>query len=143
MESFGFLSLLPPLIAIVLAIRTKMVYLALTTGIWLGWLVISDFNPLTGTTATIEAFVDVFLDAGNTRTLMFCTLIGALLAFIQRSGGVEGFLQKISKLTYRLESKKNLNNRLLIQLLAAITGILLFIETSISALTVGSIFRPL
>jgi tetracycline resistance efflux pump len=143
MSEYGVLSLLPPLVAIVLAIRTKMVYLALTLGIWLGWLVISGFNPISGTVATINAFVDVFLDAGNTKTLMFCTLVGALLVFIQRSGGVEGFLQKINRLTSYFESKKNINNKIIIQLLAALTGVLLFIETSISALTVGSIFRPL
>ena len=143
MDSFGFLSLLPPLIAIILAIRTKMVYLALTIGIWLGWLVISNFNPITGTIATIDAFVEVFLDAGNTKTIMFCTLIGALLAFIQRSGGVEGFLNRITHLSGCLEDKKKFSYKVLIQLLAALTGILLFIETSISALTVGSVFRPL
>ncbi len=143
MESFGILSLLPPLVAIALAIRTKQVYLSLTIGIWLGWLIISGFNPITGTVATINTFVNVFLDAGNTKTLMFCTLVGALLVFIQRSGGVEGFLQKINRLTSYFESKKNINNKVIIQLLAAITGMLLFIETSISALTVGSIFRPL
>ena len=89
---YGFWSLLPPIAAIVLAIRTKQVYVSLGVGIWLGWLIISGGNPLTGTLATIESLVDVFADAGSTRTIMFSALVGALIVFIQKSGGVRGFI---------------------------------------------------
>ena len=68
---YGFWSLIPPLVAIILAIRTKQVYLSLISGIWLGWIVLSGWNPLSGTLATIQGLVDVFRDAGNTRTIMF------------------------------------------------------------------------
>lgn len=95
MEHFGFWSLLPPLIAIILAIKTRQVFVSLLFGIWLGWVVLSDFNFLSGTLASIQALVDVFKDSGNTRTIMFSSLIGALIAFIQRSGGVEGFIKDI------------------------------------------------
>ena len=143
MASFGFWSVIPPVVAIILAIRTKQVYIALVFGIWMGWLVISNFNPFNGTLATIKAFVDVFKDEGNTRTIMFSALVGALLVFIQRSGGVDGFILKINKLTVRLEKKSTISNKVLIQVLATCTGMLLFVETSICALTVGSLFRPL
>ena len=97
MEHFGFWSLFPPLIAIILAIKTRQVFISLFFGIWLGWVILSDFNFLTGTLASIQALVDVFKDAGNTRTIMFSSLVGALIAFIQRSGGVEGFIKYINK----------------------------------------------
>ena len=64
MHDYGILSLFPPLIAIVLAIRTKQVFISLLFGIWLGWVIIDDFNLLAGTFDTIQALVDVFKDAG-------------------------------------------------------------------------------
>ena len=76
---YGIWSLLPPIAAIVLAIKTKQVYISLGVGIWLGWMVINSWNPLIGSLATIEALVDVFDDAGSTRTIMFSALVGALI----------------------------------------------------------------
>lgn len=142
MQEYGFLSLLPPIIAIILAIRTKQVFISLFFGIWLGWIIISDFNPLTGTFAAIQALVDVFKEEGNTRTIMFCALVGALIIFIQRSGGVEGFIRHVNRLLEHYESKKKGSNRIVIQLLAWLTGLLIFVESSISVLTVGALYRP-
>ena len=96
MQDYGFLSLLPPVIAIVLAIATRQVFISLLFGIWLGWMIIDDFHPLIGTFDTVQALVDVFKDAGNTRTIMFAALVGGLIIFIQRSGGVEGFINWVS-----------------------------------------------
>jgi Na+/H+ antiporter NhaC len=143
MNDYGFFSILPPILAILLALKTKQVYAALIFGTWLGWLIISDWNVVTGTFATLEAFVSVFESPGNTRVIMFSALVGALLLFIQYSGGVDGFMISISKLISRLERKQNAQSRKLIQLLALITGLLLFVETSISSLTVGTLYRPL
>lgn len=137
---YGFWSLLPPLAAIVLAIRTKQVYLSLMTGIWLGWMIIHHWNPLTGTLATIQALVDVFKDAGNTRTIMFSALVGALIIFIQKSGGVQGFIHFLDKKLSRYEGR---NNRRMVQLISVVTGIVVFVESSISVLTVGALFRPI
>ena len=67
-------------------------------GILLGWVIINDGNILYGFLDTIQALVDVFKDSGNTRTIMFCALVGALIVFIQRSGGVEGFILKVNNL---------------------------------------------
>jgi Na+/H+ antiporter NhaC len=112
-------------------------------GIWLGWVIINGFNPLSGSFDTIQALVDVFQDAGNTRTIMFCALVGALIIFIQRSGGVEGFIQQVSKLLERYEQKQTGSNRIVVQFLAWLTGVLIFVESSISVLTVGALYRPL
>ena len=142
MENFGILSLLPPVIAIVFALRTKQVYISLLFGIWFAWLIMNDWNFLDGTLATIENLVNVFSEGWKTRTIMFSALVGALLIFIQYSRGVEGFVNRLNVLIVRLEKKKTGYSRVVIQLLAATTGILLFVETSISSLTVGTLFRP-
>jgi tetracycline resistance efflux pump len=142
MNDFGVLSVLPPLLAIVLALRTRQVYVSLVLGIWLGWLIISDWNPLQGTLATLEGFVDVFKNPGNTRTIMFSALVGALLIFIQYSGGVRGFIEGIDRMLHSLEKRKIGKSRMMVQIMALVIGLLLFIETSISSLTVGTLFRP-
>jgi len=142
MHEYGILSLFPPLIAIVLAIRTKQVFISLLFGIWLGWVIINGGNVLTGTFDTVEALVRVFKDAGNTRTIMFAALVGALIIFIQRSGGVEGFIIRVNRLLLRFEEKQSGSNKVIVQFLAWLTGVLIFVESSISVLTVGALYRP-
>ena len=141
--SYGFLSILPPVIAIVIAIWRKQVYLSLLLGIWLGWLVISNGHLWTSIMSTVEALVNVFQDKGNTRTIMFSALVGALILFVQKSGGVQGFVLMMDKFLDRLENRSPKGKRKLVQLLAWATGIIIFVETSISSLTVGTIFRPI
>ena len=143
MTDYGFLSILPPIIAIILALRTKQVYIALLFGIWFSWIIINDWNFLEGSLAAIEGMVNVFKSEGNTRTIMFSALVGALLLFIQYSKGVEGFVNRINKLIAYFEKKQSGYSRVVVQLLALLTGVLLFIETSISSLTVGTLYRPI
>lgn len=142
MDNYGLLSLLPPVVAIVLALRTKQVYISLLFGIWFAWLIMSDWNFLDGTLATIDNLVKVFSEGWKTKTIMFSALVGALLIFIQYSRGVEGFVDKLHVLIDYFENKKTGYSRVAIQLLATLLGILLFVETSISSLTVGTLFRP-
>jgi Na+/H+ antiporter NhaC len=142
MSDYGFLSVLPPVIAIILALKTKQVYIALVFGIWFSWLIMSDWNFLEGSLATIEGMVNVFKSEGNTRTIMFSALVGALLLFIQYSRGVEGFINRLNALIQYFEKKQAGYSRVMVQLLAMLTGILLFVETSISSLTVGTLYRP-
>ena len=75
---YGFLSIIPPIIAIILALRTKQVYIALLFGIWFSWLIIEGWNPLQATLSMVEGMVNVFQSQGNTRTIMFSALVGAL-----------------------------------------------------------------
>jgi tetracycline resistance efflux pump len=142
MHEYGFLSILPPVLAIILAIRTKQVFLSLLLGIWLGWVIINNGNIISGSFATVQALVDVFKDEGSTRTIMFSALVGALIAYIQRSGGVEGFINKITTYLEKIEERNKGRNIVIVQILAALTGLLIFVESSISVLTVGSLYRP-
>ena len=79
MDTYGWLSILPPLLAIFLAIKTKHVYISLTLGIWMGWTIIHHWNPLTGLIQTVNALVAVFQDADNTRVVLFSAMIGAII----------------------------------------------------------------
>lgn len=142
-HQYGFWSLIPSVLAIVLAISTKRVYLSLLLGIFSGWLIINDFNFFLAFLDTLQAFVDVFSDAGNTRTIMFCALVGALILFIQRSGGVEGFILFLQSRLDRMEHQNKGRSRVMVQVFAWLTGILIFVESSISALTVGTLYRPI
>jgi tetracycline resistance efflux pump len=143
MQDYGFWSVIPPVVAIILAIRTKQVFIALIFGIWMGWGIINNGNLLAGTFDTIQAMVDVFKDDTNTRTIIFTLLIGVLIAFIQRSGGVEGFIRKLNKALERMERKKVGQKRVWIQFFTALTGLVIFVESNISVLTVGTLYRPI
>jgi Na+/H+ antiporter NhaC len=143
MAHYSFWSILPPLLAIILAIKTRQVFVSLLFGIWLGWVILAGGNLLDGTVKTIEALVNVFKEPGNTRTIMFSALVGALIAFIQRSGGVDGFVNIVNKILHKLERKKIGKSRKIVQLIAWLTGTSIFVESSINALTVGTVFRPI
>lgn len=138
-ESLGFLSLLPPLLAIALAIFTRQVFVSLAAGIFVGYLLLAGGDPLTGFLATLDGLVNVFADAGNTRTIIFCALVGGLIVFMQRSGGVAGFIGWVSG---RLAGQTDGGHKK-VQFWAWLTGALIFVESSISVLTVGTLYRPL
>lgn len=140
MDSYGFLSLLPPVLAIGLALVTRQVFLSLLAGLWLGFVILAGGNPVSGTFDTIDGLVNVFLDAGNTRIILFTLVVGALITLIQVSGGVQGF---INRLLGWLEKKgEAANSRVKVELLALATGLVIFIESNISILTVGTLYRP-
>lgn len=139
--TYGFFSVIPPILAIFLAIYTRQVYIALTCGIWSGYFIITHFHPFTATTTTLNAFVDVFADADNTRTIMFSALMGSLMLFIQKSGGVKGFIESVGRFMEKLV-QRGLNSRKILEMLAFLTGASIFIESTINTLTVGTVFRP-
>ncbi|MEO0733736.1 MAG: Na+/H+ antiporter NhaC family protein [Bacteroidota bacterium] len=142
-EQLGILTLLPPVIAILLAILTRQVFISLTVGIFLGYVILAGGNPWLGFLDTLQGLVDVFADAGNTRTIMFCALVGALIVFMQRSGGVAGFIARVERSLRKYEARRDGAGRIVVQLLAWITGALVFVESSISVLTVGTLYRPI
>ena len=129
-------SLLPPLLAIVLAIATKQVVISLSIGIWVGYCLLQSVNPLAGLALAIDGVIHVFSDAGDTRVLVFTLVIGGLIASIERFGGVRGFIRL-------LESRSWVNNPQKAKWLAYGTGLVIFIESNITLLVAGSIARPL
>ncbi|MCW8817115.1 MAG: sodium:solute symporter, partial [Ignavibacteriaceae bacterium] len=133
---FGWLSIIPPLFAILLAIKTRQVFLSLFLGIVVGWIIISGGNILKGFEYSIQSIIDVFKDAGNTRVVIFCALVGALISLTQANGGVQGFVDLIQK-------KNIVNSRRKATVFSFIVGCVVFIESSISCLVTGTIFHPI
>jgi Na+/H+ antiporter NhaC len=136
METYGWLSILPPVLAIALAIWTKQVFISLFFGIWLGWTVLAGGNPVSGLAQALEALIRVFEDGGNTKVIAFSAMVGALIVFTQRSGGVEGFIQWVGQ-------KGLVKDRRSAGLLAWAIGFVIFVESSITCLVTGAISRPI
>ncbi|MDH3270259.1 MAG: hypothetical protein OEN56_02940 [Gemmatimonadota bacterium] len=131
-----WISILPPVLAIVLAIWTRQVYLSLAGGIWFAWTILLGWSPIAALGATVESTVSVFGEAGDARVIMFTLVIGALIATVEASGGVRGFVGW-------LESNHWVNTAKRSQLLAWGTGVVIFIESNITVLVAGSVARPL
>jgi Na+/H+ antiporter NhaC len=131
-----WISVLPPVLAIALAIQTKQVYLSLAGGAWFAWTILEGWNPLAGLAATIEGTVQVFGTAGDAKVILFTLVIGALIATVEASGGVRGFVTLLERNRWVDSAKRA-------QLLAWGTGVVIFIESNITVLVAGAISRPL
>lgn len=132
---YGWLSIIPPVLAIVLAIWTRQVFISLFLGIWAGWLILEG-GLVSGLAASIQACIDVFKDAGNTRVIIFSALIGSLITLTQRNGGVQGFVDWVQRKNF-VKTKRGAS------ILAWGVGMSIFIESSITCLVTGAIARPL
>ncbi len=131
-----WISVLPPVLAIVLAIWSRQVYLSLAGGLWLGWTILAGWNPVAGMGGAIQGVVSVFQDEGNTRAILFTIVIGALIATVEASGGVRGFVAYLERTNWVTNAKRS-------QLLAFFTGCVIFIESNITVLVSGAVARPL
>jgi tetracycline resistance efflux pump len=132
----SFTSLLPPLLAIGLAIGTRQVYLSLAAGVWLGWTVVAGWNPFSGLALAVDGAVAVLGDPGNARVLLFTLFIGALISTLEASGGVAGFVDWI-------EERRWVDSPRRARLMAWVVGSIIFIESNITVLVAGSLSRPL
>lgn len=102
----------------------------------MGHTLLNQFNPLSGLGAGLDGMVNVFTDPGDARVLVFTLLIGPLIATIERSGGVRGFV-------HFLEQRQWVHNGFRAQFLAWGIGLVIFVESSITLLVAGSVSRPL
>lgn len=133
--SYSWLSILPPLLAIILAILTRKIYISLISGIWFGWFILTKWNFFKSFLGTAKTLLNVFSSPSKTYVIIFSALVGSLIALTQASGGVEGFVNLITR--------KKVINRKYAQLLSWFIGIIVFIESSITSLVVGTSSRPL
>ncbi|MBE6711463.1 MAG: Na+/H+ antiporter NhaC family protein [Ruminococcaceae bacterium] len=126
------LSLLPPVIAIVLALITKEVYSSLFIGILAGALLAADFNPL----GTMDVMLnDGFISAvsGSAGIFIFLVLLGMLVALINKTGASKAFGEW---------AKTHIKTRVGAQLATFAFGVLIFIDDYFNCLTVGSVMQP-
>jgi Na+/H+ antiporter NhaC len=137
MENLGILSVLIPIFIIIMAIITKDVVVSLLSGIFLGELVTHHFNPLEAILALLDGFVGLFAEGWITKTALFALLVGSIIKLISDSGGVDGFINYLSQKQKNLDSPKGA------LLLAYFLGVVIFIESSITALVAGTVAKPL
>ncbi len=132
---FGWLSLLPPALAIGLAIASRRAIPALLAGTWIGWLIVNGWRPLTATAAAARGIGDVLANPGQARVVLFTILMGVLIRWMQQTGGVAGFLRWARRRPWS-------NSRRGARLMAATVGLGVFIESTITCLVVGTVARP-
>ena len=127
-----FWSLVPPLVAIVLALITKEVYSSLFCGIVVGALLYNQFSLV----PTVDTIVQQGLIASVTGTagnFIFLAVLGALIMLINKAGGSAAF---------GAWAQKNIKSKVGAQLCTFALGVLIFIDDYFNCLTVGSVMRP-
>lgn len=131
-----FLSLLPPVLALALSFWTRNVVLSLLLGLALSELLILSGNLPMTFPATVQRIVEVLTSPGDAQIILFCLLVGGLIALMKRSGGIAATVKKLID-TGAVSTPRKAS------LATALAGIALFIETNISLLTAGILGRPL
>lgn len=127
-------ALLPPLVAIILALITKEVYSSLFVGIVVGALIYSGFKFEGTVTQIFEGgIIKVLSDSYNVGILIFLVILGSVVCMMNKAGGSAAF--------GRWASKK-IHTRVGAELAAIILGVLIFIDDYFNCLTVGSVMRP-
>lgn len=133
---YGFWSVVPPLLTIVLALVTKNVFISLLIGIFTSSMVLCGGAPLTGLNDAFYSFIHTFESNGNTITLISFLLIGALIYLIEKSGGVEGFTEVMLKKRALIKTKRGAS------IFTWLLGIIIFTSGSLSCMVTGSVSRP-
>lgn len=135
--NYGFLSILPSLFAIVLALTTKNVFLALLIALLLGNFFLANFNLIGMLIGAKEMIVNVFSSASNTSIIIILTLLGGMFYMIEAAGGLKGFTSLM------IEKRSVIKSRVGAELFTWLVGILVFIDGTLSVMITGSISRPL
>ncbi|MEL8056515.1 MAG: sodium:proton antiporter, partial [Pseudomonadota bacterium] len=90
-----WLSILPPIAAIAIAVWTRNVFWALGLAILMSETFIAGMNPAMGALNSIDRAAGVFASAYNTRIILFCLIIGALIVYMAKSGGISAMVEKL------------------------------------------------
>jgi len=131
------LSLLPSLFAIALALYTRNVMLSLFGGIVLGTFILHDFSFILSIESIFLLFTSLLSQDWILKTLAFAILVGSIMALIEKSGGVNGFVD------FMLHKIVLINSPRSALLLSYVVGIIIFVESSITALISGAVGKPL
>lgn len=134
---YGVLSVLPPLLAITLAIVTRDVLVSLALGIFSGFLVLNAYHPLDALLAMLDSIVNLFAEGWVVKTLIFSLFVGSVMRLMLDSGGVAGLVHFLTQKSRMVRSGRSA------MLLAYVIGLVIFIESSITSLVAGAVSRPL
>lgn len=117
-----------------MAVVTRKVFISLLSGIVLGQIILygSDFFT---SVPTVDLLLAQFAETWKVKTIFFVIMVGAIIQLITRSGGIEAFIAYVSK--------KRINSKRSTLFMGYIIGVLIFLESSITALVVGALTKPL
>lgn len=134
-ESFGFLSILPALIAIVLAMATRQVYASMFIAIWLGATFLNGNNPFLGLLRSMDEYmIGSVADPWYAQVLIFTMLIAATVALMTRTGGANAIAEALARKAKTPRAG---------QMAAWGIGLMIFFCDYTSALITGNTARPL
>ena len=131
-----FWSLLPPIVAIVLALISKEVYSSLFLGCLVGALLVSNYHPWETLVQLVEGdngIVTTVADSGNIAIIVFLVVLGIMVDLMNKTGGSEAFGRW---------AKKTVKSRAGAQLMTMLLGVLIFVDDYFNCLTVGAVMRP-
>lgn len=135
MDSYGVFSLLPPLVALIVAVISRNVILSLGLGVFTGMTIKANGNPFIGLLDTVEKGIFVQLSKpSNGAVLVIITIIGGFVFLLESSGGMKSFAQMMTRVV---------NSRRKAQLAVWLGGISIFFTDSGNSLILGPIFRPI
>jgi len=133
-SSYGtLLALLPPVIAIALALLTKEVYSSLFVGILAGSLIYTNWSPWNMVLNTFDVMISKICDSWNVGILIFLVLLGMMVSMINKAGG---------SAAYGRWAAKRIKNKSGALISTSVLGMLIFIDDYFNCLTVGSVMRP-
>jgi len=125
--------LLPPLLAIALAMATRQVLLALFVGVWIGALMVVGYNPLAAFTKTIEWYVENATDSWNASILLYDFVLGAFMGLLYASGSVHAAARAIARSVRSARSAS---------FAAWLLGLAIFFDDYGNTVIVGNTIRP-
>ena len=131
----GWLTVVPPVLAIVLAIALREVVVSLFAGVWLGSTLIHGYDPLTGLLRAIDHYaVKALADEGHAAIAIFSLSLGGMIGVVARSGGAMGLANVVTGLA---------TTRRRAQITTWGLGLLIFFDDYSNSLLVGSTMRPI
>ncbi len=131
----GWLSLVPPILAISLALITRDVLVSLFLGVFGGALIVYDWNPLVAFARTIDHFiVEQIADSDHAALLLFTVLLGGMIGLITKSGGTHGIVARLAP--FATSARRG-------QLAAWVMGVVIFFDDYANTLIVGPTMRPI
>jgi Na+/H+ antiporter NhaC len=130
----GFISILPPLLAILLALIFRQVIISLLFGIYAGAIFIYDYNPFTALLRVVDKYIiDALTDVSHIQVIVFTFLFGGVVGLISKSGGTKGIADAITKFARTRRSGL---------LSTWLSGIIIFFDDYANTLIVGNLMRP-
>lgn len=134
-SAFGtWISILPPLVAIALALITREVIISLFAGVWIGALFISGWNPFVGTALSLETLVQVASENEHMAIIIFSLLLGGMVGVMSRGGGTKGVVNVLGGLA---------KNRTQGQLFTTLSAFVIFFDDYANTLIRGNALRPM